>query len=131
MLSPQESQSLLEAATSVLNQAYAIYSGFRVGAAVLTQSGNTYVGCNVENASYGLTFCAERAAIAAAVVGEGPQLRLVGIAIANERGATCPPCGACRQTIVEFGPQAWVIYRGKAGTEQRQAQELLPEPFLL
>ena len=96
-------QQLLDAATAIAAQAYAPYSRFYVGAAVLLRSGAIVAGCNVENASYRLTCCAEQTAIARAVAQHGPDLRIVAVAVANLNPAiACAPCGACRQTIAEF-----------------------------
>ncbi len=114
-----------------MQQAYAPYSNFLVGAALLTERGNIFTGCNVENASYGLTICAERNAIFAAVAGEGPTLRLRAIAVTNKAGVACSPCGACRQVIFEFGPDAVVFYRGPSDMQSSTAGELLPAGFRL
>ncbi len=126
-----EKNRLLVIARAALNRAYAPYSKFRVGCAVLTEAGQTYVGCNVENASYGLTICAERAAICAAVAAEGGRMRLAALAVVNSAGAPCAPCGACRQVIFEFGPRAFIMYQGKDGIEEAFAGELLPSGFTL
>ncbi len=126
-----EKNRLLDAARAALNRAYAPYSQFRVGCAVLTQAGHTYVGGNVENASYGLTICAERAAICAAVAAEGERMKLAAVAVLNSAGAPCAPCGACRQVIFEFGPRAFIMYQGKDGIEEAFAGELLPSGFKL
>ncbi len=122
---------LLVAAREALSRAYAPYSHFQVGCAVLTEIGHTYVGCNVENASYGLTICAERAAICAAVAAEGEHMKLAAVAVLNAAGAPCAPCGACRQVIFEFGPRALIMYQGKDGIEEAFAGELLPSGFTL
>jgi len=95
------------AARAAAKHAYAPYSEFRVGAAVLTPSGRIYSGCNVENASYGLTCCAERNAIFAAVA--AGETVVHAVAIYTPTSAPTPPCGACRQVIAEFGPTARVI----------------------
>ena len=131
VLSENERIRLGDAAREAAGRAYAPYSGYRVGAAVLTEKGNFYTGCNVENASYGLTLCAERAAIAAAVAAEGPGMRIKAITVAAEAGGPCPPCGACRQVIYEFGPEALVLFQGEDGLKEMQARELLPEGFRL
>jgi cytidine deaminase len=122
---------LLAAALKAAANAYAPYSGFHVGAAVLTETGNTFVGCNVENASSGLAICAERAAIAAAVTAEGPGMRLASVAVANREGNPCSPCGACRQVMVEFG-DPWVLFPGPEGEPvEARASELMPYGFTL
>lgn len=98
-----------------MKNAYAPYSRFRVGAALLTGKGEMFSGCNVENASYGVTNCAERTAIFAAVAQSGPHLNIRAIAVVNDQGVPCSPCGACRQVIYEFGPQAAVVFNGPKG----------------
>ena len=130
-LSGPEKDRLIAAARAMLERAYAPYSNFQVGAAVLTVAGNTYTGCNVENASYGLTNCAERSAIFSAVAAEGPGMKLRAVAVLNGAQVPCSPCGACRQVIFEFGPQAHVIYQGKTELDQSTASELLPAGFVL
>jgi cytidine deaminase len=125
-------QELLTAAREVAGNAHAPYSGFHVGAAVLTDKGTIYQGCNVENASYGLTICAERAAIFGAVAGEGASgLNIHAIAVATASGDPAPPCGACRQVINEFNPAAVVIFTSENGAEVMTARELLPHGFRL
>lgn len=114
-----------------MERAYAPYSNFFVGAAVLAESGAVYTGCNVENASYGLTICAERNAIFAGVAAEGPKFKLCAIAVTNKACIACSPCGACRQVIHEFGPEALVIFRSKDGYVSATAKELLPAGFSL
>jgi cytidine deaminase len=130
-LSGAEKERLLAAARAMLARAYAPYSKFHVGAAVLTASGATYTGCNVENASYGLTICAERAAICAAVAAEGEAVRIRAVAVLNGNNVPCSPCGACRQVIFEFGPDAEVIFQGRDGLEHSTARALLPAGFTL
>ena len=131
MITAAQKSRLLQAAREVLGKAYAPYSRFRVGAALLTEQGNLFAGANVENASYGLTLCAERAAVAAAVAAEGPDLKIRALAVVCDAPGACPPCGACRQVIQEFGEEAVVIYYGPEGLVQRPLGELLPEVFLL
>ena len=125
---------LLQAAQRASTRAYAPFSKFFVGAAVLTSDGKIYTGCNVENSSYGLTNCAERTAIFTAIAdgaGQG-KLDIQSVAVVNRDGVPCAPCGACRQVIYEFGPNAVVIYRGKTGKiEQTPIAALLPEGFRL
>ena len=126
-----EKERLFVAAREVLTRAYAPYSKFHVGAAVLAVSGAVYAGCNVENASYGLTICAERSAIAAGVAAEGASFRIRAVAVFNGNDAPCSPCGACRQVIFEFGPDADVIFQGRPGLEHSTARALLPAGFTL
>jgi cytidine deaminase len=131
-LSLQERETLITAARKALQRAYAPYSNFRVGAAVLTAQGEVFTGCNVENASYGLTICAERSAIFTAVQATaGPKLAVRAVAVLNSSGVPCSPCGACRQVISEFGPDAIVIFQGQNGLEDRSISDLLPQSFRL
>lgn len=122
---------LLRSAKKAMKNAYAPYSRFRVGAAVLLSNGQIFCGCNVENASYGMTNCAERTAIFSAVAAKGPKLEIRAVAVANAQGVACSPCGACRQVIYEFGPDAVVFYQGAGGPKQSHITELLPEGFRL
>ncbi len=127
-------EQLLAAARQAAEKAYAPFSGFRVGAAILTRSGKVFTGCNVENSSYGLTNCAERTAIFSAVAaGElSAEHELEAIAVVNHEGAICSPCGACRQVIFEFGPDARVVFRAHSGQmTELAARDLLPEGFRL
>jgi cytidine deaminase len=124
-------QRLIRAASKAMNNAYAPFSKFRVGAAILTSKGDIFVGCNVENSSYGMTNCAERTAIFSAVAAKGSKLEVVAVAVTNAQGVACSPCGACRQVIYEFGPDAVVFYQGKDGPKQSHITELLPEGFRL
>ena len=127
-------RELHEKACEALQQAYAPYSKFRVGAAVRTRAENVFLGCNVENAAYPLGVCAERNAIAAAVVAEGAEMRIAAIAIATRSGNTqtsgsCP-CGGCRQVIKEFSAQAQVVYSADGDKLiKRSIDELLPDSF--
>lgn len=130
-LSATQRKMMLDMAKEALTRAYAPYSRFQVGAAVLTESGATYAGCNVENSSYGLTNCAERTAIFAAVAAEGPRMRIRAVAVWTNPEGPCSPCGACRQVIFEFGPDAIVLYQGKDGVEEVRASRLLPAGFRL
>lgn len=128
-LSPEERHKLIEAARAAIANSYAPYSNFHVGAAVLTDSGKIFAGCNVENASYGLTNCAERTAIFSAVAQSGPALKVRAVAVLNDREMPCSPCGACRQVIFQFGPEAIVIFQGSGELKQASIAELLPESF--
>jgi cytidine deaminase len=125
-----ERDQLVAAATRAYQNAYARYSDFRVGAAILLENGDTFTGCNVENASYGLTNCAERSAIFTAVSAlGGDKVRIRAVAVVNQRGVACSPCGGCRQVIAEFGPQAEIFFIGKNGIQRSSLRELLPESF--
>jgi cytidine deaminase len=132
MVSEEQKKRLLELARNAQQNAYAPYSNFRVGAAVLLENGEIFSGCNVENASYGLTNCAERSAIFAAVskLG-GKNVRIRAVAVINEHNAPCSPCGACRQVIAEFGPESVVLYQGRGGISEDTIKHLLPDCFTL
>jgi cytidine deaminase len=127
-LSSKERKQLVAAARRVLRHAYAPYSRFRVGAALLTTKGELFVGCNVENASYGITNCAERTAIFSAIAHSG-RLEIRAIAVVNDQGIACSPCGACRQAIYEFGPEALVLFPTESGWKEASIRQLLPEGF--
>jgi cytidine deaminase len=122
---------LIDAAREALARAYSPYSGIKVGAAVLTEQGQVFAGANVENASYGLTLCAERAAIAAAVAAEGPGMQIKALAVVSNQTGPFAPCGACRQVINEFGPGALVMFQGENDLIQAPISELLPYAFRL
>jgi homotetrameric cytidine deaminase len=123
--------NLLERAREASLNAYAPYSGFRVGAALRLAGGEIVTGANVENVSYGLTICAERAALVRAVSQFGPAIRVQAVAVANLNSTACPPCGACRQMLAEFTqPEAQAIFPDAEGGEQTVSfRELLPLPF--
>ena len=132
----EQIRRLTDAAQDVAIKSYSPYSRFRVGAALLLAEppGDLIVaGCNVENASYRLTTCAEQAAIASAVAQYGPAIRVRAIAVVNLNRAACSPCGACRQTLLEFSsPETSVFFPGPDGSyERRSLAELLPEGFAL
>ena len=125
-------QQLIKTATQALDSAYAPYSQFRVGAAVLTTTGKIFAGCNVENASYGLSMCAERNAIANAIIEAGKdKITIKAIAVTNSKQVACSPCGACRQVIWEFGQDAKVIFQGNQGWQTSSIKKLLPAGFSL
>src|SRR6202008_286005 len=124
-------KKLERAAIRVMKNAHAPYSKFRVGAAILLTNGRIFSGCNVENASYGMTNCAERTAIFTAVAELGPKIQIRAVAVTNDRGVACSPCGACRQVIYEFGPDATVFFQAASGPRQAHITELLPEGFRL
>jgi cytidine deaminase len=127
----RQRKRLLKAAKATMKNAHAPYSNFRVGSALLTTKGKVFSGCNVENASYGMTNCAERTAIFSAVAALGPKIEIAAIAVVNDHGVPCSPCGACRQVIYEFGPNAIVFFQGAQGEKQAHITELLPEGFRL
>ncbi len=121
-------QELIDAATDVRTRAFAPYSNFKVGAAVETEEGEIYTGCNVESASYGLTNCAERVAIQKAV-SEGAS-KFTRLAVVADTEVLTAPCGACRQIIWEFCGDLPVILSNLHGkTETIQMAELLPRAF--
>ena len=124
-----EPAELLRRAREVRGRAYAPYSNFRVGAVVLTEDGQVFEGVNVENASYRLTSCAEQSAVAA-MASTGSRGPIVAVAVVGDGDDPCTPCGACRQTILEFGPDATVYASGDGGRPlARTIAELLPYNF--
>ena len=121
-------EPLLEAALKARGNAHAPFSKFHVGAALEDEDGNMWTGCNIENASYGLTVCAERVAIFKAI-SEGVR-KFRRIAVAADTDRLTPPCGACRQIMWEFLGNAEVILVNPRGvTAHYQMRDLLPEPF--
>ena len=130
LMTQEKIDCLIEAAEKAVIKAYAPYSKFQVGAAVLTKQGNIFTGCNVENVSYGLSICAGRNAIATAVGTEGGSIiEVVAIAIANNRRIPCSPCGACRQVIQELGQKAVVIFQDPSGWQVTSVEQLFPQGF--
>lgn len=117
----------LEAAHAYRSKAYAPYSNFPVGAVVVGSDGTFFGGVNVENASYGLTICAERAAVFHAVASGRRDLRAVAIAGPPEHASA--PCGACRQVLREFNPRMDVAYTTSGGVVQTTLEQLLPDSF--
>ena len=124
-------EKLEHAASIAMKNAHAPYSNFHVGAAILLSNGKIFSGCNVENASYGMTNCAERTAIFSAVAELGPKIEIEAVAVTNDKGVPCSPCGACRQVIYEFGPEATIYFQGASGPKHAHIAELLPEGFRL
>jgi cytidine deaminase len=122
---------LVKLAQKAMRNAHAPYSKFKVGAAILLTDGATFSGCNVENASYGMTNCAERTAIFSAVAELGPKIQIRAVTVVNEHGVPCSPCGACRQVIYEFGPDATIFFQSADGPKEAHITELLPEGFRL
>ena len=131
-ISPRQQAELLAAAQQAAQQAYAPYSGFRVGAALLLEGGNIVTATNVENASYGLSICAERSAVVRAIAQHGPTLRIQAIVVTNLNNAPSSPCGACRQILSEFMPPNGLVLFPFDGTpEMRMQTHTLAELFPL
>lgn len=125
-----EDAELIRVASEALGAAYAPYSKFRVGASVLTQEGEAFSGCNVENSSFGLTMCAERAAIFAAVA-HGHR-KIDKVVVAGEKADKPPyPCGACLQVMSEFGVREVIVGTVGGPFKTYEYAELLPRPFKL
>jgi cytidine deaminase len=119
--------TLVDAARAAQQQAYAPYSRFRVGCALEADDGRVFVGCNVENASYGLTICAERAAVCAAIAAGARRFRRA--VVVSDADPPAAPCGACRQVLSEFGPDLRVDAVSAAGSVTWTIAELLPAAF--
>lgn len=127
-MNDDQTSKLIEAAKAAADRAYAPYSRFQVGAALLGRDGRIYSGCNVENASYGLTICAERNAVWSAVA-QGCK-SFSAIAIFTFAEAPTPPCGACRQVLNEFSPDLEILIANPAGLASRHTlSQLLPLAF--
>lgn len=123
----QKNEELLTAAAAAAAGAYAPASGFKVGAALMTAAGRVFTGCNIENASLGLSICAERVAIFKAVSeGAGPFTQM---AVVTGDGRDASPCGACRQVLRELAPGVIVTYRSGGNLVRTRIDELLPDPF--
>ena len=122
-------QELLNAALSARERAYAPYSKFLVGAAVLAKSGKIYTGCNIENASYGLTVCAERNALFSAV-GAGER-EFIALCVVGDTEAPISPCGACRQVMAEFKVPRIILANLRGDVKEYTLEELLPYGFSL
>ncbi|MFP4136648.1 MAG: cytidine deaminase [Candidatus Acetothermia bacterium] len=124
-----ENEKLIELATEVRKNAYAPYSGFPVGAALLTEEGKAYTGTNVENGVNDLSICAERVALFKAVAKGEREFSKIAVVCESDH---CQPCGACRQTLMEHAPELTVLMGNLEGEyETIQLKELLPEAFLL
>ncbi len=127
-MSKMENEKLIKKALEARTRAVAPYSGFNVGAALLSEDGGIFTGCNIENSTYGLTVCAERVAIFKAL-SEGVR-KFKSLAIAADSQELTPPCGACRQIIWEFcGPIKITLVNLKGETKSYNMSDLLPHPF--
>lgn len=124
----KEIQELVHMAKLAADKAYAPYSKFKVGAALLASSGKMYSGCNVENASYGLSICAEQVAVVKAV--SSGEIKFKILVIFTDTEELTPPCGACRQVVAEFNPRTEIILVNKRGEMKAlNMDKLLAEPF--
>jgi len=125
-----EAGELLDAARRARVNAYAPYSGFPVGAALLDSEGRVHIGVNVENASFGLSTCAERSAVCRAFGDGARQFRAIAV-VGPEDDVSCMPCGSCRQVLLEVGAELDVVVAGPGGGPRvMPLSELLPEPFV-
>ena len=118
----------IKAARAASEKSYAPYSNFLVGAAILTQGGAVYAGCNVENASYGLGICAERNA-AARMIADGEDREIELVAVYSPNASPCFPCGACRQVLREFGCEEVVVLDAEGNPRRYPFDEMLPHSF--
>lgn len=131
-MDPKSADELVQAAVAARKKAYAPYSKFKVGAAILTKDGKTYQGCNIENASYGATICAERSAVCNMIANGGADPIAIAICYSEEEFAV--PCGICRQVLSEFSPKGdLVILMAKTDGSYRETtlSALLPSSFKL
>ncbi len=127
-LAPEQSRVLIDAAKAARDAAYAPYSGFKVGSAVLLENGEIFRGCNVENASYGATVCAERVAVFNAV--QSGHTGITAVAVVADYPKPVPPCGMCRQVIAEFNRNAVIVMANTAGeVAVEMLGRLLPASF--
>lgn len=130
MMTSALQEKLIALAKEGQKNAYTPYSKFAVGVAILTEDGDLFTGCNVENISYGLTICGERTAIFKMISEKGPRALIKVIAITTKADIPCAPCGACRQVILEFStPETLVIYKGPEGYITTPISHLLPDAF--
>lgn len=128
-LGEEELDKLWELALKARERAYSRYSGFSVGAALLCRDRKVFLGCNVENGSYGLTQCAERSAICS-MVAAGSSMPLA-IAVRGPEDVNCSPCGACRQVLIEHNPDMLVLFQWNGRRVEVRCRELLPYGFEL
>ena len=123
-----EVDPLMSAAREAAENAYAPYSSFKVGAAIITQGGAVHAGCNVENASYGMTICAERNAATNMVSAHPDDRRIKSVAVFSPNASPCFPCGACRQVLREFGCEE-IVVEDASGLRRYPFEEILPNSF--
>ncbi|HSL01150.1 MAG TPA: cytidine deaminase [Rubrobacteraceae bacterium] len=121
-------QTAMETARAASERAYAPYSNFRVGAAILTEGGALHAGCNVENASYGLSICAERNAATTMALADPQDREIRLVAVYSPDASPCFPCGACRQVLREFGCKE-VVVEDDSGPRRYPFDEILPNSF--
>lgn len=126
-MTQEEIETLVERAEQAMENAVADCSGFRVGAALMTAEGGIFTGCNIENPSLMLSFCAERAALIKALTEGKRSIR--AMAVVSSGGGYCYPCGACRQMLMEFAPGLAVFLKSEGGIKRYSIGELLPHPF--
>ena len=123
-----DAETVMEAAHAAASRAYAPYSNFHVGAAILTGGGNIYSGSNVENASYGLSICAERTAATAMASADPEDREIELVAVYSPNATPCFPCGACRQVLREFGCKE-VVVEDSGGLRRYPFEQILPNSF--
>ena len=130
MISQELKEKLIFLAKEVQEKAYVPYSKFAVGAALITEDGDIFTGCNVENISYGLSICGERTAIFKMISQKGPQTKIMAIVNTTKADISCSPCGACRQVIQEFSsPKGVVIYKDENDYVTVPVAHILPGAF--
>src|SRR3990167_8100783 len=130
MISKDLQDKLIGLAKEAQKKSYTPYSEFPVGAALITEDGDIFTGCNVENISYGLTNCGERTAVFKMISEKGGNTKIKAIAVTTKADIPCTPCGACRQVISEFSdPDAIIIYKGEKDYVSRSISEILPGAF--
>ena len=131
MISIDLKEKLIVLAKEAQENAYVPYSKFAVGAALITEDGDIFTGCNVENISYGLSICGERTAILKMISEKGPKTKIKAIVNTTKTDIACSPCGACRQVILEFsGPDTVVIYKNEEEFIVVPASHILPGAFV-
>lgn len=130
MITQDLKEKLIHLAKEAQKNAYVPYSKFAVGSALITEDGDIFTGCNVENISYGLSNCGERTAIFKMISEKGPQTKIKAIACTTKADIACSPCGACRQVIQEFSsPDGVVIYKGESDYVTVPVAQILPGAF--